>query len=101
MTNDAKKLLCKIYKNYLARIKASELKETARYFDEQTLSKCEYTDILSDENYDDLMELYNQKFITYYGAENSFELSKPAIELMQNRFKNGIKDVANFLTQLL
>ena len=46
------------------------------------------------------MELYDQKCITYYGAVNSFELNKPAIELMQNRFKNGIKDVAEFLLKL-
>ncbi len=100
MTKDAKRLLCKIYKNYLTRIKAGEPKEVARYFDEPALSKCEYSDILSDNNYDDLMELYDQKCITYYGAVNSFELNKPAIELMQNRFKNGIKDVAEFLLKL-
>lgn len=100
MTNDAKKLLCKIYKNYLARIKAGELKETARYFDEQTLSKCKYTDILSDENYDDLMELYNQKFITYYGAENSFEMNKKAVEYFQERFKDITKDAVGYLLKL-
>lgn len=100
MTNDTKRLLCKIYKNYLERVKSGELKEVARYFNETELSKCEYSDILSDNNYDDLMELYNQNYITYYGAENSFELNKPAIELMQNRFKNGIKDVVEFLLKL-
>ena len=84
----------------MARIKTGESKEVARYFDESDVTECKYPDILSDENYDDLMELYNQKFITYYGAENSFEINKKAVEYFQERFKNITKDVAGYLLPL-
>ncbi|SHE79784.1 hypothetical protein SAMN02745784_01828 [Tissierella praeacuta DSM 18095] len=101
LTRDADKLLCCIYKQYLERRKSGYLKLQAKrfeknfYTEDKNISSWNCTDVS-----DTLLELGRTKYIRLYiGAD--FDLEDSAIVYMENRFKNGLIEVVDFISKLI
>lgn len=100
LTNDADKLICCIYKEYLEKRKSGISKPEAKEFDGnfyrniKALSKWNDADIS-----DTLQELHDKEFI----KENilgDFSLLDSTVVYMENRFKNGLSEVMDFISSL-
>ena len=101
LTKDADKLLCCLYKEYLERRKSNCTKAVSRSFDtdfytkDKNISSWSYSD-----RTDTLLELGRAKYIRLcLGGE--FELEDTAIIYMENRFKNGLLEVVDFISKLI
>ena len=106
LSKDADYLICLIYKNYLEQrnngVSKSEAKilGDSRNVNENIVPKWSF-----DDTDDTCRELIKKKFIdnriymdNYCGYMN---LSDDGIIYMENRFKNGIKEVASFISQFI
>lgn len=100
LTKDADRFLCTIYKEYLIRLDTITRQE-AMYFKNSIMGK---DSCLSDFNSDDMqqffIELKSCGFIKVF-IGGDFVLEFPAIVYMENRFKNGIKEVVEFIGNLI
>lgn len=101
LTKDADKLLCLIYKEYLKRRKCGVRKTQAIHFEDPAILVNEF---LSGENPDDvadlLFDLARVGFVVTY-IDASFYLTDKAIIYMENRFKNGLLEVADFISKFI
>ena len=101
LTKDADKLLCQIYQEYMKRRKNGAPKRQAILFDEPS---CLIEGFLHGENPDDIADLIYDlakiDFIKSY-IDASFCLTDEAIIYMENRFKNGLLEVADFLSKFI
>lgn len=99
LTKDAQRAAAKIYKSYLEKISNGSSKASAREF-----SYSEIDSVLSDESPDDV-ELIKEELINTFSMKTNIlddlTLSSSFISYMENRFKNGIKEVLNFLSQFI
>lgn len=101
LTKDAEKLLCAMYKDYLEKRKSGSSKSHANYWGtshvihENLLPKWSFEDV------DDICrELSRAEMIKCGWGDNIalyISISDLGIIYMENRFKNGLKDVASFL----
>lgn len=99
LSKDADKLICVIYKEYLHRREDNKSKSEATSFsfnDVQHLIPNYNESDLSD----DLSELAHNNVIKLFFA-GDFTLLPDGIIYMENRFKNGIKEVADFISKLI
>lgn len=100
LTKDADKFLCKVYKAYLEKRKNGIDKRKAKTFPIAAILKKELSLPYSIEDIGSFVsELNSVSFVKqhmYYG----FELHDKAIVYMENRFKNGLKDVIDYLAKL-
>lgn len=100
LTKDADKVICCIYKEYLERRKSGMSKSQAKEFDGnfyrnvKTLSKWNSADVS-----DTLQELHNRELIKK-NVIGDFTLLDSAISYMENRFKNGLSEVVDFIFSL-
>ncbi|MCX4339961.1 MAG: hypothetical protein OSJ72_09990 [Lachnospiraceae bacterium] len=100
LTKDADKVICCIYKEYLERRKSGMSKSQAKEFDGnfyrnvKTLSKWNSADVS-----DTLQELHNRELIKK-NVIGDFTLLDSAISYMENRFKNGLSEVVDFISSL-
>lgn len=101
LTNDADKVICCIYKIFLQKRKNGIDKSDARRFKLDTLKGEHKLSSWSDSDLTDaLMELIRSKLVdANLGA--TFKLSDLGIVYMENRFKNGLNDVVDFISKLL
>lgn len=99
LSKDADKSLCLIYKEYLARRKNNISKDSARMF-QSTSFDALFPDINRRDFMSDLSELKRNNFIKMF-TEGSFELNAEAVIYMENRFKNGLTDVVDFISKLI
>lgn len=101
MTKDADKMLCCLYKEYLNRIKAGSSKNSSRDFSNEYPSSDE---ILSKWHPDDVSltkkELMQAGYLTI-NIIGDFRLTDKAIYYMENRFKNGLNEVIDFVTKFV
>ena len=98
MTKDAEALLCICYHDYLERVKSGQSKTESRYFSEDYIHE---TDSLSSWHEDDFHSTCSELQHLHYfkvWVTGSFELTSDAIEYMENRFKNNVKELAQFLS---
>lgn len=101
LTKDADKVICSAYKKFLERRKSGESKSNAKCFDQnfykdiKTLASWDEQDVL-----DTLIELKRANFVKLY-VRGSFQLNDDAIIYMENRFKNGLTDVTDFLAKFI
>jgi hypothetical protein len=106
LTKNADKLICVIYKIYLERIKNGQSMRNAKYFEHLKYGKSDIRENkhLSGWHPDDisdiLAELKNLGFIKLF-IGGSFSLESPGIIYMENRFKNGLIEVTDFLAKFL
>lgn len=100
LTKDADKIICCIYKEYLERRKSGISKSKAKEFSDsfyknvQTLSKWSDEDIS-----DTLQELHDKAYIKRNIFEE-FVLLDSAVIYMENRFKNGLDGVMDFISKI-
>lgn len=101
LTKDADKLLCQIYAEYLKRRKNGVRKSQAIHFEAPPLLVEEF---LCGEHPDDvsdlIFDLAKINFVEAY-LDASFYLTDNAIIYMENRFKNGLIEVADFISKFI
>lgn len=99
LTKSADKTLCNIYKVYLERLNRSQSKSSATYFDICNF-KTNFPDINEDDMLDDLIELENNNLVEKF-IDGSFILNSNGIIYMENRFKNGLTELVDFISKLI
>lgn len=101
LTKDADKLICCIYKEYLEKRKSGNSKSDAKEFESDFyLSIKSISDWNSDDISDTLQELKNAGFLKMY-ITNDFSLNDEAIIYMENRFKNGLAELTDFISKFI
>lgn len=104
LTKDSEKLLCILYKNYLEKRKAGVPKSTAKSFgSSHDIHESLCPNWIFEDVDDTCRELSRSGMLNCFWADNiayHVNLSDFAISYMDNRFKNNLKDVLNFLTNL-
>ena len=101
LTKDADKMLCIIYKMYLEKTKDGMSKTAANAFEEDFYR---FDKLLSKWHPDDItttfLELGQKGYLKIYISGN-FEITNQAIIYMENRFKNGLLDLVDFVTKFI
>lgn len=101
LSKDADKVVCCIYKEYLERRKSGIAKRNATHFDANFYS---HDKKLSGWNRDDFLEtiaeLKRAGLLSMY-IGGAFAINENLIIYMENRFKNGLNEVADFISKLI
>ena len=104
LTKDSEKLLCVIYKDYLEKRKTGKTKSEANYYDS---SHVIHENLLPQWLFDDVddtcRELSRAGMIDCIWGDNiaiRIHLSDQGISYMENRFKNGLNEVMDFISNL-
>lgn len=101
LTKDADLLVCCVYKEYLNRRKSGIPKRQANTFHPDFK---ETTQKLSNWHHDDYLftvsELKRAGFARLY-PDGTFAITDQCVIYMENRFKNGLKEVTDFVTKLI
>ncbi len=101
MTKDAEALLCICYHDYLERVKSGQSKTESRCFSEDYIHEtASLSSWHEDDFYSTCSELQHLHCLKVW-VTGSFELTSDAIEYMENRFKNNIKELAQFISQFI
>lgn len=101
LTKDTDKFLCIVYKEYLSRRKGGIRKSQAINFDDPTsLVDQLLLDETPDDIADSISELAKAGFVETY-IDSSFHLNNKSIIYMENRFKNGLLEVADFISKFI
>lgn len=96
LTRDAQKAAAKIYKEYLNRIDSGLTKSDAKIFSDSDMEM-----LFKNEDFDDIKSELVSTFSMKTNILEDITLSSSFISFMENRFKNGIKDVVGFLSQFI
>lgn len=100
LTKDADKMICEIYSVYLERRANGIPKKQSKDFADQSHWPEKYrTAWMSPDGKDTLKELKSADFIRYF-IYGGFELNDKAVLYMENRFKNGISEVLEWLGKI-
>lgn len=101
LTNEQKRLLISMYKEVLNRQPALSM-ENANYFPDSNAVKELFLPELSSDYVSDLCwKLESKGYLCCYPGDdlaNYISLTDETIIYMENRFKNGLKDVVAFLS---
>lgn len=101
ITKDAEKMLVALYKAYLGRRKDGQSKREARRFEDDYFSSASPFSRLHPSDVDDTrLELAQCGLLKVY-IGGDCELTDIAIVHLENRFKNGLSDVASFIAQFI
>ena len=105
LTRDAQKLLCGMYKQYLEKCSSGLPKTDANYFGNTYLVHETFCPLTSFADADELIwELSRNGYICGDPGDDilsEISITSSGIVFMENRFKNGIKDVLSFLTNFI
>ena len=100
LTKNAYRALCLIYKAFLNRTKQGVSRRSAILFLDYSIFKDEN---LYNSNTTDfraaLNELKRARYIDLY-VDDGFKLLDSGIALMENRFKDGLSEVIDFITKI-
>lgn len=105
LTKDSEKLICVIYKEYLKKRKSGISKSDAKMFGsshsihENLLPKWSFKDVD-----DTCRELSRLEFLQCNWADDiayHVTLSDKGIVYMENRFKNGIEEISDFISKFI
>lgn len=101
LTKDADKMIRIIYRDYLGRRKQHLPRSLACRFDEDYFSSSHSFDgwLKADLDFT-LLELARAGLIRLY-IGGSFDLDDPGVIYMENRFKNGLMEVAEFVSKFI
>jgi hypothetical protein len=101
LTNDADKMICCVYRTFLQRRKNGSSKSVARYFYDDYFKTDEKLSSWIPADLDDtLLEIGRAGLVQVYIGGN-FELTDLGIIYMENRFKNGLIEVVDFISKLI
>lgn len=104
LTNEQKHLLVSMYKEVLSRQPALSFDEANYFRDSDEVRDLFLPSDPSDHVSDLCWKLrYKSYLICYPGDDlaNDIKLTDETIIYMENKFKNGLKDVVNFLTKFI
>jgi len=100
ITKDSYKVLCIIYKVYLQRRKDGNSKEQSVEFSDYNLFKDEYIpDMHTDDMHSAIVELKENGYVKLF-VDGGFVLTNAGIILLENKFKNNLSDVMDFISKL-
>lgn len=100
LTRDTDKMFCLIYEEYLNRRKAGGPKSSAIRFNHPEALQSEFLQgIHEDDIFSAVCELDQKGLITRY-IDGSFLLLDDGIIYMENRFKNGLKELLEYISIL-
>lgn len=95
LTKSTDKVLCKLYKEYLSRIKNNVSKSNALVFDTTSISQ-----LFENKDIDfEISELKKNSLIEAW-ITGEVLLRSEAIVYMENRFKNGLTEITDFIAKL-
>lgn len=101
ITKSSDKVLCYIYRIFLTRKKAGQPRREASRFSEDFYKSDEDLSRWHESDIDDaLMELGRSGLLRIY-IGGDFDLTDDAIIAMENRFKDGFKELAAFISQFV
>lgn len=101
LTRDADKMACLLYKKYLDRRKNGELKSSAKRFHSNFYSEITALSSWNPDDIDETIdELKRSGFVKKY-VDGGFMLLDDFIIYMENRFKNGLKEVTDFIAKFI
>ena len=101
MTKDADKFICICYHDYLERINSGSSKTKAKCFSDNYKSENNsFASWHEDDFSSTVMELSKSGYLKVY-LSDSFELTPLAIEYMENRFKNNLKELTEFISKFI
>lgn len=101
LTNDADKMICCLYREYLSRRSNGVAKRDARRFtDEYFSSDVVLSKWLDADISDTKLELGRNKYLQLY-ISDEFELREDAIIYMESRFKNGLSEVLDLISKFI
>lgn len=104
LTKESKKVLFKLYKEYLDRIKSGVSRADAKVFDPEIINQTILSEYSSSDLNDYLCELGTNDYVSNFfgdGVVMHTSLTNSAISEIENRFKNGILDVAEFISKFI
>lgn len=93
ITKDSKEFLCLIYEEYLIRHKTMSKELSTTFF---TYPDIALESIGESDCYSCVLELRNINFVET-DISGRFYLTNEAIKFMENRFKKGLSELADFL----
>ena len=94
-TKSTDKVLCQLYKEYLSRIKNNISKSNALVFDTTSISQ-----LFGNQDIDfEISELKKNSLIEAW-ITGEVLLRSEAIVYMENRFKNGLIEITDFIAKL-
>lgn len=100
LTKDADKMICQIYAAYMRRRADGAPKRAAKDFADQNTWPAEYVkEWNSEDGSESLAELKRAGLIKLY-LYGGFSLNDEAIIYMENRFKNGVSEVLDWLGKI-
>ena len=101
LTKDADKLCCSVYKSYLSQRKEGVSKANAKHFLCDFYNGIPVLSSWSDDDIDETLdELKRAGFIKKY-VDGGFLLQDSFIIYMENRFKNGLAEVTDFIIKFI
>lgn len=102
LTKDADKMICCIYKSFLQKRKEGIPRAAARRFKKEYFANDNYFSscVNPADVQDTLLELKRADFIKQ-SVTGNVDLTDAGIIYMENRFKNGLTDVVDFISKLI
>lgn len=101
LTKDADKMICCIYKTFLQLRKNGTPKSSARRFSDDYFRTDEKLSSWTEEDLNEtLLEIARAGLVKIYIGGN-FDLTDSGIIYMENRFKNGLNEVIDFISKLI
>lgn len=98
LTKNTDKMFCLIYEEFLNRQKVGLSKSEAKSFEYPAELQNQFLQgIHEDDIHDAIHELKRNKLIRAY-VDDSFQLADEGIIYMENRFKNGLKEVLEYIS---
>lgn len=101
LTNDAEKMICHMYKAYLERRKDSMDKLNAKHFSFEEIKELKPFAKWSDRDIRDTVAEVSRAGYGNMYLDGGFSANDDFIVFMENRFKNGLSEVIDFITKLI
>lgn len=101
ITKDSDQMLCLLYKEFLKRRKDGLSKADARHFADGSIAQIPPMDTWPETDISDAMLELSRANLLRITIGGDCYLKDEAIFFMENRFKNGLKDVLSFLAQFI
>ncbi len=95
LTKSTDKVLCQLYKEYLSRIKNNISKSNALVFDTTSISQ-----LFGNQDIDFEISELNKNSLIEAWITGEVLLRSEAIVYMENRFKNGLIEITDFIAKL-
>lgn len=105
LTKDSEKLICVLYKAYLEKRKSGLPKSKAKSFgSSHAIHETFFPDLMFEDVDDTCRELSRAKLLNCFWADNiafNVSISDQGIIYMENRFKDNILSVADFISKFI